>query len=76
MDDLCLYILGVLFFGTFSLLAGSGVVKLAQYYQSIGIINQSFDLKFMENCILRYGIYCFVIVVIYLVIKISIKMVK
>ena len=45
-------------------LCGSGVLYLAEFYQSIGIINQAYDLKAMDLCIIKYGCYCVVIATI------------
>ena len=50
-------------------LFGTGAFKLAEFYQSIGIISQAYNLQMMNECIIRYGAYCFGIFIIILYIR-------
>ena len=46
--------------------AGVGIFKLAEFYQTIGIISQSYDLVQMKECIIQYGKYISVALLIIL----------
>ena len=52
-------------------LFGIGAFKLAEFYQSIDIINQVYNLQMMDECIIRYGAYCFGIFIIILYIRLT-----
>lgn len=57
-------------------LTGYGALRLAKFYQSVGIINQAYDLEQMGECIVRYGkdiglivVIIFIVGYIWLIIK-------
>ena len=64
MEESDAFVFGILFFFSAIFLCGVGIAKLAIFYQSIGIISQAYDLEAMSECIVRYGCYCVVIIII------------